>query len=518
MPEPLEGTPAWWLVRLNKRLDDEKRRKRLAKLDDYYHGRHPLLFATDEFLDIFAEVLQPLAINFVSLVVEAPVERLKIQGFKAGSDDEASAAANRVWRDNDMDAWSVIAHREALAKSETALIVWTGSDGRPQVSVEDARTVVVDYYPGRIRERNGALKRWADDTRAYATLYLPDGIYKFEQPLSADQREQLVDGRSVGIIESATPYGWKRREVADEAWPLPNPTGVVPVIPMVNRPDLFGRGSSEMEPVLPQQDAINKLACDLVIASEFAAFPQRWMTGVETGPSDEDGGSEDRFDMRGAINRILSVPSPDAKMGIFEAAELSNYTGAIEAFVQQMASISHTPPHYLLGRSGVIPSGEATTSAESGLVSKVRTHQDEKGPVWGEVMRVAELVADRRDAPALAPIWTDPERRSWSERADALAKERSLGIPDKYLWKKLGYGADDIEEIERLRDEEAQRLAQAFDPSSPYFDPEQLKLRTDAYGSLYRSGVDPAAAAERTGLPDLGHTGDRPVTTRPPEG
>ena len=513
MPTPLEGTPAWWLVRLNKRLNEKARRDRLTKLDNYYHGRHPLLFATDEFYEIFVDVLQPLSINFVSLVVDATVERLKVQGFRSGENAESAANANQVWRDNDMDAWAVVAHREALVKSETAVIVWTEA-GKPQISVEDARTVIVDYYPGRLKSRQAALKRWADDTRAYATLYLPDAIYKFEQSLSGDDRDAIIDGASVGIISDTTPYGWKRREVSDEAWPLPNPTGVVPVIPMVNRPDLFGRGQSEMESVLPQQDAINKLACDLLIASEFAAFPQRWMTGVET--RDETTG-EDTFDFRGAIDRLLTVPNPDAKMGIFQAADLDNYTGAIEAFVQQMASISHTPPHYLLGRSGVVPSGEATTSAESGLVSKVKSHQSEKGPVWAEVLRVADLVMDRREAPALAPIWEDPERRSWSERADALAKERSLGIPDEYLWKKLGYNADDIAEIRRMRDDEARRLAQAFDPNSLYFDPEALKTRTESFRRLVDAGVDPASAAAQAGMPELVHTGDRPVSTRPAE-
>lgn len=513
MPELTPGTPDWWLNRLDKRLNENARKTRLQKLDDYYHGSHPLLFATDEFLEIFRDLLKPLAVNFVSLVVDAPVERLTITGFRSGDSDAADEFASRVWRSNDMDAQSVSAHREALAKEECALIVWRGRDG-PTISVEDPRTIVVEGPAGRVIGRQAALKRWADDRKAYATLYLPDAIYKFEQALGAEQRDQLVNGRSVGIIETST-GAWSRREVDDEPWPLPNPTGVLPVIPMVNRPDLLGRGHSEMEAVLPQQDAINKLACDLIIASEFAAFPQRWMTGVET--IDPDTG-EDRFDFRGAIDRILTVGDPAARMGIFQAADLKNYTTAIETFVQQMASISHTPPHYLLGRSGVIPSGEATTSAESGLVSKTKSHQKEKTPVWREAIRVAALM-DGQDSPVtVTPLWEDPERRSWSERADALAKERALGIPDEFLWKKLGYDDDEIAEIKRLREAEARRLAEAFNPDSPYFDPETLNRRAEAFGGLIRSGVTPESAAEAAGLDELEHTGDRPVTTRPADG
>ena len=37
---------------------------------------------------------------------------------------------------------------------------------------------------------------------------------------------------------------WTRLEVPDEPWPLPNPLGVVPVVPLPNRPRLSGRSWS----------------------------------------------------------------------------------------------------------------------------------------------------------------------------------------------------------------------------------------------------------------------------------
>jgi hypothetical protein len=502
------GTPDWYLETLNRRLDD--RYAALQKRHDYYAGRHPLLFATDEFLEIFQDMLRPLAVNFVSLVVDATLERLQLAGFRVGGEQTADELANRIWASG-MASTSTVAHRLSLAMGESAISVWSGGrDGLPNIAVEDPRQVVVDFDGSQPTNRRAALKRWNDGAKAYATLYLPDAIYKYEQALGASNIEAAKLGPT--IITKAT-GAWTRRSVAGESWPLANPLGVVPIVPIVNRPDIFGTGISEMDTVLPLQDAVNKLACDMLVASEFAAFRQRWMTPVDpvTG--------QQVMDFRSSVDRILAVSDPTARMGEFGSTDLSNYVTGIEAFVQQMASISHTPPHYLLGRSGVIPSGDAVASAESGLVSKVRAHQVEKDPAWCEVIRLGFLVMGERERAErqIAGIWTDPERRSRSELMDSLSKEKALGIPDEFLWSRAGYDPTEIAQIKAIRSQQQRELANAWNPRSDNFDPEVLARMTESFGQLYRSGVDPLAALQAVGLPRLAHTGDAPVTTREAE-
>lgn len=513
MPPATVGSPEYWLDLLNRRLDE--RYPDLQKRHDYYAGKHPLLFATDEFMEVFSDMLRPLAVNFVALVVDAPLERLQLDGFRVGSSVAGDELANRIWA-NGMAERSRVAHRLALSMGESAAIVWSGGpDGLPLVSVEDPRQVVIETEGSSPMARTAALKRWASATHAYATLYLPDAIYKYEQPLGAANVEAAKRGPTIITKSTGT---WSRRKVAGEPWPLPNPYGVVPVVPIVNHPDIFGTGTSEMEPVLPLQDAVNKLACDMLVASEFAAFRQRWMTGVDI-PRDPVTG-EQVVDFRSSVDRILAVSDPQARMGEFGATDLANYVKGIEAFVQQMASISHTPPHYLLGRSGVVPSGDAVASAESGLVSKTVAHQVEKDPAWVEVMRMGFRVMrepDERIAAPMTGIWKDPERRSRSELMDSLAKERALGIPDEFLWSKAGYGPQEVAQIRAIRERQQRDLANAWDPRSRNFDPEVLAQMTEAFGQLYRSGVDPTAALVAVGLPPLAHTGDAPVTTREAE-
>jgi hypothetical protein len=54
-----------------------------------------------------------------------------------------------------------------------------------------------------------------------------------------------------------------------------NPLGVVPLVPLRNRPRLRGVGRSEIEPVTSNQDAINYFRAMTVVGARFLAYPQR---------------------------------------------------------------------------------------------------------------------------------------------------------------------------------------------------------------------------------------------------
>ena len=69
----------------------------------------------------------------------------------------------------------------------------------------------------------------------------------------------------------------------------PNPLGDVPVVPLANKPGLLRGGESDLKPAMPIQNAINKLCTDMLVASEYGAFRQRVLTGVEV-PRDPETG------------------------------------------------------------------------------------------------------------------------------------------------------------------------------------------------------------------------------------
>jgi hypothetical protein len=448
MAEPV-GSPLWWLDRLLKKL--QKRRAEISVYDDYYEGRHPLAFASEKFLKAFGGLFESFADNWCDLVVDAVEERLNVTGFRVEADAKGDDAAWRIWQANNLDADSQMGITEALVNGLAAAIVWAGPDDQtPSITMEHPREVIVETAPGNRRQRLAALKWWTDDREGidYATVYLPDAIYKFRTRTRAEKR-----GMGAGL--NAGTAKWVQRDVAGEPWPLPNPLKVVTVVPIANRPRLLVPGVSEIKRVIPIQDAVNKLVSDMLVTSEFSAFKQRWATGMDIPVDPETNQPIEPF--RAAVDRLFIAEDPNSKFGEFQASDLSNFVQAIELVVQHIASQTRTPPHYFYLR-GQFPSGESIKSAETGLVAKARRKMRTIGEDLEEIIRLAFAVIDdpKADEPGLETIWADPESRTEAEHVDATIKKRALKVPLLQLWEDVGYSPQQIERFKEMLAEEAQ--------------------------------------------------------------
>lgn len=399
------------------------RQAELARLSDYHAGRHRMAFMSEKFRTAFGGMFSSFADNFLPLVVDAVEERLNVQGFRFGSDPKADADAWKIWQDNGLDALSQLAHQESLIKGDSYAIVWAKSDETPRVTIESAEQCIVGYAPGDRTQRVAGLKSWKDGDGLHATLFLPGGVYKYMKP---------TNGGS-----------WEADQGTDEAWPIPNPLGVVPVVPLTNRPSLTSPyGVSEFLNVIPLQDAINKELADMLVASEYIAFPQRYATGLEIAVDDE-GNSVAPFNI--ALDKFLVAEDKEAHFGTLAAGDLSNYVKAIETLVQHLSTETRTPPHYF-NVGGNLPSGDAIKAAETGLVAKSRRKMRFYGEAWEEVMRLCfKVLGDpKADITDSETIWGDPEYRSESELADALVKRAAIGVPRQQLWEDAGYSQTQI--------------------------------------------------------------------------
>lgn len=448
MAEPY--TSEWWLARLNARLDD--RQTLMTLYEDYYLGKHRLSFATSKFRETFGALFRALAVNFCLLVVDAENERLRIEGFRTGNQTDADADAWNLWTRNMMEARAPIAHAEALSKGEAYVLVWSNPkrDDIPLIRPQDARKCIVEYDDGDADERLAGLKRWTDSQRyENATLYLPDRIEKYRS-------EKPMNEGAPGPVSRGTGY-WVRRNVDGEEWPLPNPLGVVPLVPLMNNPLLDVTGRSEIAPVIPIQDAINKLVADMIVASEYVAFPQRWATGIDVPvdpatnqPLEPFKAGPGRLWIADAVPGMDQVIEP--KFGSFPQANLDPYTSALGMLIRAIASITKTPEHYLLGETR--GSGETLKMFETGLVSKSRSASRQFGESWEEVIRLGFAVIGRT-VDTVSTIWGDPESRSLAEATDAAGKQRQLlGVPQRVTWEKVGYSQTEIERMEVLAQQE----------------------------------------------------------------
>lgn len=439
-------TPDEWRNKLLKRLDE--RSSRIRRYVDYYEGRHNLRYTTMEFREAFGSLFASYAENFCSLIPDAVDERLAVTGFRLGKDLAADEDANRIWQDNGLDAVSQLCHSEALVKSEAAVLIspyrseWPRPN-TPLITVEDPLQVYVAVDAANRATRLAAIKRWTDDDgHLRVTLYLPEAIYKWRS-------EQVESDFSSPNWMDYAQIRWSRRQGSDEAWPLPNPLGVVPVVPFINRPRLDRIGRSELEEVMPIQDAVNMIVRNMLLASELAAFPQRYGINLEPEVDKDTGQPVERY--KASIKRLWLAPppeggEPETKFGQFPAADMTPYIKAVEQRIQHIATITRTPPHYLLGQAGSFPSGESLKATETGLVAKVRRKQRHFGESWEEVMRLAfaALGDARQNVTDSEVVWADPESRTEAEHVDALVKMSSLGVPNEALWERYGATPQEI--------------------------------------------------------------------------
>ncbi|MFX4294094.1 phage portal protein [Streptomyces bohaiensis] len=466
-------------LRLVDALESEliRRRPAMEEADRYYRGQHPLRFASDDFRQYHGERYAGFSDNWTQVVGDSPVERLGVKGLQAAGADRPDLELWRIWHVNGLDSESQLGFLGAGNSGRTFVLVWgdPDDDETPEVTWEDARQCIVAYEPGSRRRRRAALKRWQDGEREFATLYLASEVWKFERPMIGGHREKshqaaAVDDAASGLI---LPDGvrerltkWGVREVGDEPNPQPNPMGVVPMVELPNRPMLSGDPISDVEGVIPMQDAVNLVWSQLFVASDAASFPQRVILGAEMpkipvlNSAGQVIGHKPVDLQRFAVDRVMWVTGKDARVANWPAADLEAYTKIIEVAVGHIAAQTRTPQHYLIGRMANL-SGDALKAAETGLVKRVEEKQ-----VWlGQGLReVAHLIylARGEDEKAKAmragrTLWIDSESRSQGQLADALLKLKTIGFPFAWLADRWGLTPTEVADVVRLQEEEADR-------------------------------------------------------------
>ncbi len=460
LPEPSRrtltvGSPDWWLDRLIRGL--AARAATSQTYQDFCDGVQPLAFASTKFLEVYGSRFGKYRSNFMPLVVDAEAERLVVDGFRFGSSPDADKGVWRIWQDNQMDAESQIAHEIALSKG----IAYAAVDPfakPPSITIEDPTEVIVETAPGNRRMRAAALKVFIDDdgfSRAY--LYLPDWIYRYRS------QTRRTDSTATSLLSTR----WVPDET-DDAAVQANPLGVVPIVPLINRPRRDGTGRSEIEPVMGNQLAINFLRYAALVGSDVAALPQRWAKNLDLIPDPDTG--QPRPPFRSGLDSLWTTARPtpeqiaeyagtvpDVEFGQFPGASLDPFVRLIDEEVGQMASISRTPYHYLLGNpTSVPPSGESLKSSEAPLVKKVQKQEIHFGEGWEETMRVALLAAGQSKKAAASTsaetMWRDAETRNEAARTDSILKQYAAGLlPDEFALEELGYSQQQIERIGEMK-------------------------------------------------------------------
>ena len=445
----------------------------LELLDSHYQGVQPLSYMHPELLMRLGDRMRQVVVAWPELVISSIEERLDVEGFRLGGEAEADERLWSFWQANGLDVGSHQAHVDSLVMKRSYIVVGTRgpADVDPSSGVDQDVPLITWQSPletyaardPRTRRVMSAATWWDDQplgggpVTKKAALYLPGSTSWWR-----------MDGGAWVLDEDST-------EGVDE-----HRLGIVPVVPLVNRPRTSHRSSSmcegwsDLEPVIPLSDAACKAATDMMVTAEYHAFPRRVVIGAK---------QEDFVDAAGnpisafssVMGQLWGVEDPDAKVLQFPESSLSNYHDTIKLLAQLVASVTGLPPHYLGSATDNPASADAIRSSEARLVCRAERKQRALGEGWEQVMRIALLVADGEVPPnvrSMETVWRDASTPTIAQSADAAVKLYAGGVvPRRQIWEDLGYSAVQQDRMQEEFDREAQRAAASFglgpDPQMP---------------------------------------------------
>lgn len=432
MPLPLISVNADPNLRLVDRLSQQLTKANIGydKFDRYYTGDQPLAYLAPEVEAQVGDRLAPMVINWPETIVDSVNRRLKVEGFTVGQGEETDAELWRIWTANGMHEDAPLGQVDALVHGLGFISVWGNDEDplTPLMAFESAHQVAVEYEPGTgDRVVRAALKRWQDQDRVYATLYLKDRVIRY------------VSKSAVGSTVGG------RYEV-DQI--LENPLGAVPIVPLVNKGRLLNRsGRSELASVAPIADGINSLATGLMVTSEFYLTPRRYATGIQipTDPANRERlQAEVAAYWEEATKKKTWLAGQGVDFGQFPEADLEGFVKGINLLTSALASIGGLPPDDL-GLNQVNPaSAEARRAAETVLVLRTEEKQDSFGPRYCRALRMAVAARDGvplREVPAelsqMGASWKDPATQAIAQSMDAAVKGHESGLLDTEAGQKM---------------------------------------------------------------------------------
>lgn len=458
------GSPDWWLHDLVQKLMDQQ--GRYDVLEDYHLGNHDLPHVNPEHISAVRHFQEMARTNYIKLVNDAPVARMSVKDFTFGSGKDPDGDAKKIWSANDMALQSKKLHMASAIFGDGYLLVGPPDleTGLPTMTVQDPRIAIVEPDPQFPTKSLAGLRMWEDGVakKTIAVLYLPGSIsvYTCNMVNSASGMKTDITQRLLGHTLG---YGFQLQAE------YPNPLGEVPLVHFEWQPDYNNLSLGEAEMVLHIQDRINQMILDRLVTANSQAFQKIFATGV-TPAEDKKGGPKKgptRPPWELGPNHMWVAGNEKANFGAIPAVDFKQMLEATQDDIADMAAITQTPGHYLMGRIANV-SGDTLTQAESGFASKTRLRMEAMGWGWERAMRLAfKYMGDRAKAmePEVTVIWANPIARKDVDAADAASKWTAAGVELGLVMDQFGewsseqitFNREHVEEMKAQEQEMAQK-------------------------------------------------------------
>ncbi len=445
-------------------MDAEK-----ADMDEarqYYDGEQSIKYSTSEFERAFGKLFKNFKANWCEVAISATQERLEMDrvvyrdGELGEVDDKATTAIKDIFRVNAIDDIENDLYSSAAIESRAAIMVWPGGDDDDQevlLTVERGQEYYIIYEDDNPRRPRFVVRRWKTSLgEIFVNLYDNDWVYKYKSP------KQFVDLTSVA--NSFEDSGLERKVTEDEDWPLEMPFSQIPIVEFRSRKE-----ASELDTIIPIQDAINKTIINMLVAGEYSAHSQAYIVSSNKPP---EGGWKRR---PGTILQIQPEVDLDGKampteVGVLKPEDPTSFVQIAEFLLSQFSSLSRTPGYYVFSSNsesgrGDAPSGDALKVTETTLIKKVEGYQQRWNNPW---IIVAALILEGLDikVPKYAEVtWVNAQKHFMGmllEEGRKMIDE--LGLPHRHAWKHVGLSEAEIKDAQEAldkRQEEERKMAQS---------------------------------------------------------
>ena len=378
---------------------------RLRRINHYMRGKQDPPYVPKGVNAEYRWIARKARRNFLPLVVSVISQNLHVDGYKPTGVTNAVMAATQsapaeweAFRANRMESRQHGVHRSVIKYGTAYTVVLPGQMSTDQEQPADVPVIrpisprrmtafyaddVDDEWPQFAIETK-TIELPQNKSQIFVTVYDEDMRYILAGTPGAGESQQL----NLQIADPDNPLLDGQAPVASHG------LGVCPVVRFLYEVDLDGEDdcSGEIEPIMPIQDQINFDTFNLMISTQFAAFRQRWVTGMA--PVDESGREQTPF--RPGVDRVWAAEDPGTHFGEFGETALAPYSSVREDGIRHMATVTQVPPYHLLGQVANM-SAEALAAARDGLDRKIEELQAGMTDPWRNVFRLTALDGGNKD-------------------------------------------------------------------------------------------------------------------------
>lgn len=443
--------------------DYTMRGRKVAQARQYVDGDHDAKLTKErlEQLNLPMGTKSAFTANYCDTVIQTMVDRIRLEKMQA--DNNAAAAwAEAVLLDNDIEALQLDLH-EACVRDGDAYLMVMPVNGNPILTFEpawDGTSGMLIYYTrkGGIKKIDVAIKVWSEREVLRANAYWDDRIEKYSN----------AAGKGLILMEDPTP--WLDRDGL--------PLGV-PVVHFPNRARAEEDfGLSELENVIPLQDALNRTIHSMVISSEYTAYKQFYTIGLPA-PDKTAPGRWHQWTVKNqqGTDQLGIDNSRFVEVGTLGEGTMAPFIDQCKFLIQQIGFVTRTPsPEMMAGDNS---SGESLKQREIGLLGKVKRFETKVSSAWRRVMDLAWKVqatfTTEEQPPTyqrFTPQWAAAELRN---DGDLIANAKAVrdDVPRiEYLRMIASVWGWDEDKIKRLDDQvqrESDQRAMTLGSQMPTF-------------------------------------------------